>query len=116
MYEVRRYEHQGVKTFRPFADGKWGLNGVRRVLYGLPSVSGQGRVFLVQGEKCVERLKAEGITATTSCGGAEGWRREYADQMQAAGVQEVVILPDNDVPGDIRRGSGCGVPGGRPKR
>jgi putative DNA primase/helicase len=31
--------------------------------------------------------------------GAGGWRDEYAATIKAAGVEEVVVIPDNDAPG-----------------
>ncbi len=47
------------KTFRQRrADGKWSMNGVRRVLYGLPELQREPLVFVVEGEKDADRLRS----------------------------------------------------------
>jgi hypothetical protein len=101
LYEVVRFQ---PKTFRPRRpDGRggwlWNLDGVRRVVYRLDELAEQRRVFLVEGEKDADRLTAMGLPATTTPGGASAWRDDYADQIAAAGVEEVVAIPDNDEPG-----------------
>jgi hypothetical protein len=98
LYQVLRFEPKAFRPRRP--DGRWGLGDARRVLYRLPDLAGQARSVLCEGEKDVEALWALGIPATTSPGGASGWRDEYAAQLVAAGVREVVILPDHDEAGE----------------
>jgi len=39
-------------------------------------------VHLVEGEKDVDNLRATGLVATTSPGGANNWRPEYAQYLQ----------------------------------
>src|SRR5207253_2826627 len=55
--------------------------------------------FLVEGEQDADNLWLVDVPATTGACGAESWRGEYSVQLRAAGVDEVVILPDNDEPG-----------------
>ena len=52
-----------------------------------------------EGEKDADALAALGLPATTTPSGAESWRDVYAQQIQAAGVPEIVAIPDNDEPG-----------------
>lgn len=102
LFQVCRYE---PKTFRqrvPLPGGKWlhATKGVRRVLYGLPyilqDVAAGKPIFIVEGEKTANRLRKEGIAATCSPGGAGKWRKEYSSTLKGA---DVIILPDNDEPG-----------------
>ena len=105
LFQVVRTMKNGRKSFfqrHSNGNGGWinGIKGVRRVLYQLPAVreaieTGM-TVFLVEGEKDVDRLTDEGLTATTCPMGAGKWRDEYADTLSGA---DVVILPDNDEPG-----------------
>jgi hypothetical protein len=94
--KTRSIDANGRKTFR------FEPAGVKVSLYRLEDLSrwkGQ-RLFIVEGEKCVEALRAFGLHATTS-GGATTWKDEFADIISAAGPSEVVILPDHDAPGDV---------------
>src|SRR5262249_7247598 len=56
-------------------------------------------VFIVEGERDADALVARGLVATTSPQGAGNWQPEYTAQLVAAGVRELVILPDNDPAG-----------------
>lgn len=63
-------------------------------------------VYLCEGEKDVETLRAWGFTATTNAGGAKYWTEAF--DLDLAGA-DVVILPDNDETGQQRamvRGAG----------
>ncbi len=94
----------GKKFWQRRPDGAggwtWKLDGVRRLLYRLPDLAAKKAVVIVEGEKDADRLWSIGVPATTNAGGAGKWRGEYVEQLQAAGVQRVVILPDNDEPGE----------------
>jgi hypothetical protein len=98
LFEVIRYEPKAFRQRRPDGRGGWiyDTKGVRRVLYRLPALTGQERVFVLEGEKDVDTLWAEGVPATTSPGGAGHWNDDYASLLRAAGVKTVVIIPDND--------------------
>lgn len=71
-----------------------------KILYRLPELTKAMVVFIVEGEKCVERLRQvlpDGCAATTNAFGAAGkWDDGYSQHL--AGKQ-VIILPDNDEPG-----------------
>lgn len=102
LYQVVRLDPKGFRQRRPDGKGgwQWNLNGVRRVLYRLGDVleaaALERPVYLVEGEKDCDRLRALGLTATTCPAGAGKWRPEYADALRDA---RVFILPDNDAPG-----------------
>ena len=104
LYEVVRFEPKGFSQRQP--DGKggwiWSLNTppVRRVLYRLPSLKGQAEIYYVEGERDADSLVSLGMTATTSPGGAGKWSDDWTAQLLAAGVKQIVILPDNDPPGE----------------
>lgn len=89
------------KEIRPIsllADG-WSLEQMPepRPLLGLPSITKvSGRIFVVEGEKCVDALEALGLPATTSSGGACAAGK--TDWRPLSGL-EVVIVPDCDEAG-----------------
>ena len=104
LYQVVRFEPKGFSQRQP--DGKggwtWSLNTppVRRVLYRLPLLKGQEEVYYVEGERDADSLASLGLAATTSPGGAGKWNDDWTAQLQAAGVKQLIILPDNDAPGE----------------
>jgi hypothetical protein len=92
------------KTFRQrrrdsAGDWVWNMNGARRVVYRLNQLQEQRRVLIPEGEKDCDALWHHELAATTNVGGAGKWRPDYTAQLQAAGIEEVIILPDNDDPG-----------------
>jgi putative DNA primase/helicase len=97
LFQVVRFEPKDFRQRRP--DGIWSLRGVRRVLFALPTLQRQTVVYIVEGEKDVLALQAIGLVATTNVGGAGKWRTEYVDEMRAAGIERVIVLPDHDEPG-----------------
>lgn len=90
-FRLRRRDEKG--------EWVWKMDGVRRVPYRLPQLQGQRLVLLVEGEKDADNLAAVGLPATTTPMGAGAWRDEYATIIKASGVEEVVVIPDNDAPG-----------------
>ncbi len=94
LFDVVRFEPKDFRQRR--ADGTWSMQGVRRVLYQLPSLQGASVVYVAEGEKDVDRLRHKGLTATTNPGGAGKWREEYTQQLKAAAIAHVVVLADND--------------------
>ncbi len=98
LFQVVRLPGKKFRQRRPDGSGGWiwNLKGVSRVLYRLPDLKGKGTVYIVEGEKDADRLWSIGIPATTSSGGAGKWRDDYTDQIKAAGVERVWVLPDND--------------------
>ena len=108
------FEPKDFRQRRP--DGKggwlWNMKGVRRVVYHLadirvrlsdPECIAHRRehnlvddVFVVEGEKDVDRLWRQGLVATTNVGGAGKWCDDYAQQLVMVGAAGVVVFPDND--------------------
>ena len=83
----------------------WNLKGVTRVLYRLPEVlkatQEARRVWVVEGEKDADRLRGEGLTATTNAGGGAGWLPQYTESLRGA---HIVVIPDNDPTGKKHAG------------
>lgn len=100
LYQVVRYKPKSFSQRRPDGEGGWvyKLGDVRRVLYRLPEVLyaiEQGkRVWLVEGEKDVEALRALGEVATTNVGGAQSWKDEYTDVLK--GLRTIIVVADRD--------------------
>ncbi|HUT58681.1 MAG TPA: AAA family ATPase [Phycisphaerae bacterium] len=106
-YQSLRYPPQadGKKTFRqrqpnPGGGWVWKMKGVRRLVYHLNKLQKKEAVFVVEGEKDADRLWSLGLPATTNSGGAGDWKPDHTEQLKAAGVKRVVVLPDNDPPGE----------------
>jgi len=109
LFQVVRYE---PKTFRQRRrvvkmDGtsagiswEYNIKGISRVLYRLPKVAAAEQVLVVEGEKDVESLERLGFVATCNSGGACNhtgkWLKNYTESLDG---KRVVILPDNDTPG-----------------
>lgn len=101
LYQACRFEPKGFSMRRPDGPGRWkpGLAGARRVLYRLPDLLAADPdqpVFVVEGEKDVDRLHELGLVATTNPLGAGKWRAEFSELLRE---RRVVLLPDNDAPG-----------------
>ena len=99
LFEVVRSEPKDFRQRRPDGAGgyAWNLKGVRQVPYHLPelieAIAHERTVFIVEGEKDVDRLRAFNIPATCNAGGAGKWRDDFATHFTGA---DIVILPDND--------------------
>lgn len=104
LFQVVRLTPKEFRQRRP--DGKggwaWNLKDVQRVPYRLPELIEDialGRpVFIVEGEKSADRLRAINVPATCFPGGAGKWRADYAEWFRGA---HVIVLPDNDDPGRL---------------
>jgi len=115
LYQAIRYRlNSGKKDFRQRRpDGKgdwiWDLDGVDRVLYGLPRLAADPSryVFVVEGEKDADRLNSEfeheGLpaVATTSPEGANEARLWTGQESLKDPLRDrqVVVIPDNDPAG-----------------
>ena len=93
------------KTYRLYkvdADGRKHstLGDARIVPYNLPALldaKTAGRnIFLVEGEKAADAIKSIGMIATTAHTGAGSWPAAITEYFAGA---QVIIVPDNDVPG-----------------
>lgn len=99
LYQVVRFAGKKFRQRRPDQKGKWiwNLDGVRRVPYRLSELIGNsGSVFIVEGEKDVETLRASGFIATCNAGGAGKWRDEYGETLKG---RVCIPIADNDGPG-----------------
>ena len=54
---------------------------------------------MAEGEKDVDRLWALDLPATCNAGGAGQWRAAHSEQLKAAGVRRVLVIPDADEAG-----------------
>lgn len=104
LYQVVRLPGKQFRQRRPdpVHAGKWlwDTKGVRLVLYQLPEVKQaitlRQTIYLVEGEKDVETLRALGLVATCNRGGAGKWEDSYTATLEGA---DIIFLPDNDQPG-----------------
>lgn len=104
-YQVVRFQPKGFSQRRREVTPNgtqwiWNVKGVTRYLFRLPRVKAaiaeKQTVYVVEGEKDVLTLEQMGLTATCNAGGAGKWLKPYSQQLAGA---DVVILPDNDLPG-----------------
>ncbi|MBI5758810.1 MAG: DUF3987 domain-containing protein [Planctomycetales bacterium] len=101
---VVRWDTLTGKEIRPVAkigDG-WIIGAMPepRRLYGLPELRKLppgSRVYVVEGEKCVEALRAIGLVATTSAGGSNAAK---LTDWSPLGGHEIIIIPDHDASGE----------------
>jgi putative DNA primase/helicase len=98
VFQAVRYEPKSFRYRRPDGGGgyEWNLAGVRLVPYRLPELLAADRdfpVFIVEGEKDADALRAIGVTATCNPMGALKWMDEYSEHLRG---YDCVILPDND--------------------
>jgi len=93
------------KTYRLYKIDEAGrkqssLADARIVPYNLPALldaKTAGRnIFLVEGEKAADAIKSIGMIASTAHTGAGSWPAAITEYFAGA---QVIILPDNDVPG-----------------
>jgi putative DNA primase/helicase len=98
LYQVIRKEPKAFLQRRPDGHGGWTWRkGERQVLYRLREVLAAPIVFIVEGEKDVETLRAWGFVATTNAGGAKApWLPSFTQTLRG---HEAIIVPDNDTPG-----------------
>ncbi len=99
LFEVVRYSPKAFVQRRPDGNGGYvySIKAIKRVLYRLPEVLAAKergeRIYVVEGEKDAESLRALGLVATTNPGGAGKWRPEFSEILRGA---HVVIIPDRD--------------------
>jgi len=90
----------GSKTVRPVTrnDAGWVIGAMAepRLLYRLPELVNANRIYVVEGEKACDAARSIGLVATTSSGGSKAAGKTGWSPLSG---KEVVILPDNDLPG-----------------
>jgi putative DNA primase/helicase len=108
VFQVTRHDPKDFRQRRPDGTGGWiwGMKGVDLVPYRLPELltaPGAEPVFIPEGEKDVDRLRALGLVATCNPGGAGKWKPTFAAWLRG---RDVIVLPDND---DAGRDHAAGV-------
>lgn len=97
LFQALRYEPKAFRQRRPNGSGwEWSVKGIRKVPYRLPELlaaSLEQYVYIVEGEKDVERLSVLGLAATCNAGGAGKWQRSFSEHFKG---RKVAILSDND--------------------
>ncbi len=93
---------KGFSQRRPDGNGDWvwKLGETERLPYRLSELLATPEwdtAFIVEGEKCVEAIRALGFTATCNSEGAGKWRSELNGYFRN---RRVVILTDNDPVGE----------------
>lgn len=106
LYSKLRYEGDGIEgkeiRYGRIIDGEYtkGKGGADAELYNVMAIQDAIRqdrtIYYVEGEKDVESLKEIGLTAVTA-GGTSDWKARYAKHF--IGAHDVVIIADNDAPG-----------------
>jgi hypothetical protein len=101
LYQVVRKTGKRFLCRRPDGDDwAWNLDGTRRVLYRLPetiaAVAAGTTVLIPEGERDVDRARADGHVATCNPHGAGKWCPEYNETFRGA---HVVIVADRDQAG-----------------
>jgi len=101
MYQVVRYAPKDFRQRRRVnGEWVWSLGETRRVPYRLPeiiaAVAAGSTVYVVEGEKDVEALRAVGAVATCNAGGAGKWCDQFSATLAGA---TVIVIADKDEPG-----------------
>ena len=100
LLQVLRFEPKTFRQRRPVPGG-WenSVKGVTPTPYRLPELLAAPLtepVFVVEGEKDVDRLASLGLVATCCAGGAGKWRAQHAKHLMG---RAVIAIPDNDEAG-----------------
>lgn len=99
LSQVVRFDPKDFRQRCPAGNGwSWSVKGIRKVPYRLPDLltAPDATIYVVEGEKDVDRLMSMGLLATCNAGGAGKWSAELSGFFRD---RRVVILPDNDEPG-----------------
>ena len=100
-YEVVRFEPKDFRQRVPDGSGgyKWSMKDIEALPYNLPEILARPDepVFVVEGEKAADALISAGFVSTTSHGGAKKWSPSLNKWFEG---RNVIILPDNDEPGE----------------
>jgi hypothetical protein len=106
VFEKLRMPGKRFMQRKPAAKGgyEYNLTNIAKPLYNLPEVLTSLEIFIAEGEKDCDNLKASlaghgvtGVATTTNFDGAGKWKDEYAPYFAG---KKVAILPDNDEIGE----------------
>lgn len=100
VFKVLRYEPKSFVQAK-YDNGNWvfKMNDAEYVLYNLPEVIKSDEVYFVEGEKDADNLNKLGLVATTSVGGAAGYKKRSSIYVNFLKDKTVYIIPDNDKAG-----------------
>lgn len=104
LFQVCRFDPKDFRQRHPLPNKPgewiWSVKGLRQVPYRLSELAEkialEQLVFIVEGERDVDRLWSIGVPATCNAGGAGKWKPEHSEHFERA---DVVIIPDGDPPG-----------------
>jgi hypothetical protein len=100
-FAILRWDEGKEKVIRPYScyDGKWQYKqgGKNRPLYCCEDLASSDYVVLVEGEKCVDFLRAEiDIPVVTWAGGANAIKQSDWSMLYG---KKIIFWPDNDMTG-----------------
>lgn len=100
LFQVVRMQPKTFRQRRPNGTGwEYKVKGTRQVPYRLPDLVAaplNQQVYVVEGEKDVDRLAKLGVIATCNAGGAGKWHKAHAEPLKD---RAVIVIPDNDEAG-----------------
>jgi len=104
LFQVVRFEPKSFAQRRPFNDDfVWGLGDIEPVLYRLPEVTQaiqDGKtIFICEGEKDADNLRALDLVATSCPMGAGKWQAAYTTALD--GCCEAIVMTDKDEAGRV---------------
>ena len=100
LHQCVRFAPKDFRQRKPDGEGGWiWKTSGRRVPYRWPELVGHDTIYIVEGEKDANALWSLGLPATCNLGGAGKWAIKETKCLTEIGVERVIVLPDNDVPG-----------------
>lgn len=101
IYQVCRLKPKSFRQRRPDLrtpdEWLWNMESVSALPYHIRNVTDNQTVYIVEGEgKCDDAIKAFELPFTTFHGGAGKW---YPEILQYFNGKNLILLPDNDIPG-----------------
>lgn len=100
LFQVVRYKPKSFRQRHRNGNSEWvwNLDGIRRVPYQLPAIMAatSETIYFVEGERDADNLLQSGLLATTTPGGANNWKHDYAKYFTG---KRVVLIPDTDSAG-----------------
>jgi 5S rRNA maturation endonuclease (ribonuclease M5) len=104
VHQTVRFPGKQFRQRRPDGNGGWiwNLKDIKLLLYCYPELLAAdpaANVFIVEGEKDVDSLRALGTVATCNPMGAGKWAIVAEDAVKALTGRSVVVIADKDEPG-----------------
>jgi len=104
VHQTVRFPDKQFRQRRPDGSGGWiwNLKGIKPQLYRYPELiaaEATATVFIVEGEKDVDSLRALGMVATCNPMGAGKWAIVAEDAVKVLTGRSAVVIADKDEPG-----------------